>query len=121
MVSNSYGARINRLRGAAFVESYRWRRRSDLAHCMVRCCTRHSWHLFWLPTAQPAHVGSLKGSYQATAAGLDSFRGLFWGIRHALFAPRAPFLRDKAGSLRVCQRKYGLVRLMGRLFYNAAI
>src|SRR5881392_1352834 len=94
MVSNSYGARINRFRGAASVESYRWRGRSDLAHRMVRGRTRHSWHVFWLPTAQPANVGSLlKYLYQAKRAKLGFLRRPL-GIRHAIFAPRPFFARQ---------------------------
>jgi hypothetical protein len=39
--------------------------------------------------------------YQANGVGLDTFRA-FLGIRHALFAPCALFLRDKPDYLRVC-------------------
>ena len=52
--------------------------RGDLAHRMVRGRTRHSWHVFWLPTAQPANVGSLlKYLYQAKRAELGFLRRPF--------------------------------------------
>src|SRR6266550_7726294 len=59
MVSNPHGSGIYRLRRTASVESYRWRRRGDLAYRLVRCRTRHSCHLFRLPSENTAaFVGS---------------------------------------------------------------
>ena len=46
MVADSDGARINRFRRVAPVESCRWRRRSDLAHRMVRSLSSASLQSF---------------------------------------------------------------------------
>src|SRR5437868_5305417 len=72
MVFNPYGAGIYRLRRTASVESCRGRRRSDLAHSMVRGRTGRSRHLFWLTPAQPACiVGILVRVVTASARPFD--------------------------------------------------
>ena len=53
------GVGIYRLRRTASVEPCRGRRRSDLAHRMVRGRTRRSRHLFWLPLAHAACIADI--------------------------------------------------------------